>query len=735
MSLNLMTDAWIRVQDATGKSKLIRPHEFTEPGLKLDYPHSVMNEGVRHFIQALVQTVAAPKDDDEWVEMHLTRGENLDFKKRFLSEEDFFDVYGPGYRAFQATPALREWTEDIRKIKKSDLPCATEIGRYRFNTHALGSSSSGFDFDSEKVTRPLPFSMDLGRDPRQRLTPGDAIAFILAAEFRMDAGNKFSRGTSRPGYGNNGSLWYVFSGRDLCEEVLNNILTEPEINALWGQETVPEFEFPWVEESQIEGWRAHDLDYHPLTAFWHLTREWVLPEPDEDGLLDYVDAQPWGNRQRYTAQSEKWEGLPGSRQCIPMSGVWQLPNNATTLKNLKTMGVNGKWTPKDVKDVRAVQTVTNRRTWNVLGSHAYSETLHTPPIITHTKRKAFLYDEVAEHWDEVWGGLPPLRVFGFNMFAGKTVSFFEKYIFIFEGSQALRDEDTFGALVKLTSEVDKVLRAKVACLGGRNNSELWSHTEQAAYDALAKVKLTTNREELEEMVYTPYKRLLATTALTIFDSLVGGRVTRKSRMNTRTITSAVRERAGLEKQLLKLCGTSTKREKNPMNNIVYAHKDEILSVVHKWWRNLHHDKGSGRVALSRAKNLQDVRYMRPAILLEKALEKVVERNLGENAPELQERVFLLAVLLAGLKPTGFKGNRPVARVLAQSRDIKERSFERLCSGGTLNGHWRQLRNVLGRIEGQGADANDLILSLLTWGSQTQMEWTRTYYRAPTKKAS
>ncbi|MHB8910823.1 MAG: type I-E CRISPR-associated protein Cse1/CasA [Syntrophales bacterium] len=106
MQFNLVDEKWIPVRRRDGSQDKIAPHEVTQgftdnPVVALDAPRPDFNGALIQFLIGLVQTTAAPDDEDDWEEWLTSPPSPKSLRERFLSVHDAFNLGGDGPRFMQ----------------------------------------------------------------------------------------------------------------------------------------------------------------------------------------------------------------------------------------------------------------------------------------------------------------------------------------------------------------------------------------------------------------------------------------------------------------------------------------------------------------------------------------------------------------------------------------------------------------------------------------------------------
>ena len=90
--MNLLTTPWLPVVTRNGR-EIIRPSEIVRSDvLALDFPRSDFNGAVTEFLIGLLSTVAAPRDDGEWLRLYKDRPTVADLDEVFVAIREAFDL-------------------------------------------------------------------------------------------------------------------------------------------------------------------------------------------------------------------------------------------------------------------------------------------------------------------------------------------------------------------------------------------------------------------------------------------------------------------------------------------------------------------------------------------------------------------------------------------------------------------------------------------------------------------
>jgi CRISPR system Cascade subunit CasA len=97
--MNLIHDAWIPIQRNSGKKSLIAPWQLTEsedPVIALNSSRSDFDGALMQFLIGLLQTAAAPKNEEKWVDWLEDPPAPETIKEKLSSVEQAFELNGDG---------------------------------------------------------------------------------------------------------------------------------------------------------------------------------------------------------------------------------------------------------------------------------------------------------------------------------------------------------------------------------------------------------------------------------------------------------------------------------------------------------------------------------------------------------------------------------------------------------------------------------------------------------------
>lgn len=121
MRFNLIEDQWIPVRRRDGAEEKIAPWQITDgstenPIVALNAPRPDFNGALIQFLIGLVQTVAAPTDEDEWEELLDLPPAPDELRRKFRTLSHFFNLGGDGPRFMQDLEEVNVEERDIDRL-------------------------------------------------------------------------------------------------------------------------------------------------------------------------------------------------------------------------------------------------------------------------------------------------------------------------------------------------------------------------------------------------------------------------------------------------------------------------------------------------------------------------------------------------------------------------------------------------------------------------------------------
>lgn len=249
MQFNLIDERWIPVRRRDGGPDKIAPHEVTDgftdnPVVALDTPRPDFNGALIQFLIGLVQTAAAPDDEDDWEELLTSPPLPESLHERFMSVHDAFDLGWDGPRFMQ------DFEELSAASKSIDGLLIEEPGE-----NALKNNT---DFFIKR--KPANFSM----------CPSCCAAAIFSLQTNAPAGGRGFMTSLRGG----GPLTTLVTGTDrfytLWHSIWFNVLESRKFQNLTnGELTDDSSKFPWLAKAKPKVTEQH---IHPAQYFWATPR-------------------------------------------------------------------------------------------------------------------------------------------------------------------------------------------------------------------------------------------------------------------------------------------------------------------------------------------------------------------------------------------------------------------------------------------------------------------------------
>lgn len=118
MEFNLIEERWIPIRRKSGREEQITPWEITashesDPVISLNAPRPDFNGALIQFLIGLVQTTAAPEDEDEWEERFDATPSPNKLKATFETVKDAFNLGGDGARFLQDFDEIETTPQNI----------------------------------------------------------------------------------------------------------------------------------------------------------------------------------------------------------------------------------------------------------------------------------------------------------------------------------------------------------------------------------------------------------------------------------------------------------------------------------------------------------------------------------------------------------------------------------------------------------------------------------------------
>ncbi|MCK9196041.1 MAG: type I-E CRISPR-associated protein Cse1/CasA [Syntrophales bacterium] len=261
MQFNLIDERWIPVRRRDGSSDKIAPHEVTKgfddnPIVSLDAPRPDFNGALIQFLIGLVQTTAAPDDEDDWEELLIAPPSPESLLERFMTVRDAFNLGGDGPRFMQ----------DFEEISTKD------------------SSIEGLLIESPGAhTTELNIDHFIKRNTVSRMCHCCCATALFGFQTNSPAGGPGYM-TSLRGGGPLSTLVLGDSSYDsLWQFLFLNVLEKRKFENMCGNPTLTEKKhmFPWMGETrtgrrkkghQFTGGYTTPEEVHPATMYWAMPR-------------------------------------------------------------------------------------------------------------------------------------------------------------------------------------------------------------------------------------------------------------------------------------------------------------------------------------------------------------------------------------------------------------------------------------------------------------------------------
>ncbi|MFZ5799226.1 MAG: type I-E CRISPR-associated protein Cse1/CasA [Thermodesulfobacteriota bacterium] len=262
MKFNLIDEQWIPVRRHDGTRDRIAPHEITKnfadnPVMALDTPRPDFNGALIQFLIGLVQTAAAPADEDDWEDLLAQQPTPEALQQKFLILRHAFELFGDGPRFMQPIEAL---------IDAENLPIERLL-----------------------IDAPKQNTLDLNKD---HFVKRDAVSSmclsccataLFTAQTNSPAGGPGFRTSLRGG----GPLTTLILGDShfatLWHTIWLNILENKKFLTLCNSRlTTDSAKFPWLAPTKPQ---ATEQDIHPAHYFWAMPRRiWLRQDSMVSGL-------------------------------------------------------------------------------------------------------------------------------------------------------------------------------------------------------------------------------------------------------------------------------------------------------------------------------------------------------------------------------------------------------------------------------------------------------------------
>ena len=248
MKFNLIDEKWIPIIRRDGTKEKIAPYEITadfsnNPIISLNAPRSDFNGALIQFLIGIVQTVAAPDDEDDWEEMLDTPPEPEILQQKFMTVHHAFDLGGDGPRFMQDFEILNVGKKPIDRLL-IETPGDHTL---QLNTDHFIKRSQPMSFCAACTATAL-FSMQInapsgGQGYRTSLRGGGPLTTLIIGDDHQS------------------TLWHT---------IWLNILEKQRFDTFSNSSLNHESKkFPWLA---ITNPQATEQDIHPAQYFWAMPR-------------------------------------------------------------------------------------------------------------------------------------------------------------------------------------------------------------------------------------------------------------------------------------------------------------------------------------------------------------------------------------------------------------------------------------------------------------------------------
>lgn len=300
--MNLMNDAWIPVQRSDGTPDLIAPWQLTEvdnPIIALSAPRPDFNGALMQFLIGLLQTTAAPKDHDRWLDQFEAPYSPGELKELFSKYTDAFNLAGN-----QGT-----FMQDLDELAGSSVNGIADL---------LIESPGGNTVKENK-------DHFIKRGRVEKMCPACAATALFTLQTNAPSGGQGHR-TSLRGGGPLSTLAVFDEKSDLASSLWRNIwlnvLDQQLLTKLTGRHDKTELSdiFPWLAPTRTSekagGVDTTPMDANPLQMYWGMPRRIRINwDTLQQGHCDVCDAY---SEQLVSEYKTKNYG-------VNYTGAWQHP--------------------------------------------------------------------------------------------------------------------------------------------------------------------------------------------------------------------------------------------------------------------------------------------------------------------------------------------------------------------------------------------------------------------------
>ncbi len=467
--MNLITDPWIPIHRANGKTERIVPWELTDriddnPILAVASPRPDFDGALTQFLIGLLQTTCTPSED-QWWDWHEIAPSTEELKVRFETVAHAFELEGG--KAF------------MQDFNPEQLEKRFDIAALLIGSPPKGSSTDLF----------------IKQDAVEQLCPHCAAAALFALQTQAPEGGRGYRTGMRGG----GPLTTLVVGKQLWDTCWLNVLEASRYHAgaVSGITEAPDH-FPWLaptrtSESKPPAGVTTPVHVHPDQQFWSLPRRIRLV--GEECELTPCDLCGTATERIFRSFLTRNYGVNYDGFEHPLSPHYK--RDATLLP--AHPGRDG----------------IGYRDWLGLTENSPDGSHRPARVVTQFRN---LIGEEGRLW-----------AFGYDMDSNKARCWYEArmpILFVPPGC-----EDTFrkqvDSLVKAAEKVAGYLynALKAALFGqtkirgdlGSVKSELWKSTEAAFYPHVRDLRDAVQEEPLAHLILDSWHRTLRDTAFVLFD--------------------------------------------------------------------------------------------------------------------------------------------------------------------------------------------------------------------------
>ena len=544
--MNLLNEKWLTVRRTNGEVEKIAPWEITcnsaDPLVSLTTPRPDFNGPLVQFLIGLLQTAAAPEDQDVWWEWFDSPPTPDTLREKFSAVANAFELYG-------------EWPRFMQDLELRDSEAKPISGLL---IDAPGGNTLKNNQDHF-----------VKRDTVSQLCPVCTATALFALQTNAPSGGVGHRVSLRGG----GPLTTLVMGESLWQTIWLNVLPQDEFLSSSGnsKRQNPVDIFPWLGPTRTsEATSHHKLttpdDAHPTQMFWGMPRRIRLDfGQTTTGSCDVCGAQGDSLLTQYQTKNygvsyEGWQhvltphtrdktGLPMPRHAQP--GGVNYRHWLGLVQAVKDERTNRE--PARVVDTfiqeRRRDSGLDYRLWafgydmdNMKARCWYEATMPLILVKDHYKEE-FEYDirSMVMAANEVAGNLKQCMK---NALYGRVKEISKKRVPVWE--------------VSPNAKTDGTLFNSVSTM-------FWQRTEPAFLDVLRKLKTTLERGEGTESARRDWHAELCKKARMLFDETVDGGVLEDGNPQSVVVARAELNRFNYGKNIVTDLLRLPAKEKNETN--------------------------------------------------------------------------------------------------------------------------------------------------------------------------